>query len=92
MVCGCSIDLPDTPGGMLGGQVGETIHGDGTGEQELTSFYIFRAIGGQHEQLHGAFHVDAMGFLRGNFGLGGERSRQMENDVEIVIVKLLDFN
>jgi len=77
---------------MLGGQVGETIHGDGTGEQELDFLFIlFRAIGGQHEQLHGAFHVDAMGFLRGNFGLGGERSRQMENDIKIVIVKLLDF-
>ena len=82
----------DGAGGVLGGQVGETIDGNGTWEEELNFFFVsLGAVGRQHEQLHGAFHVNAVGLLGGHFGLGGEGGSQVKDKVEVAIVKELDL-
>ena len=78
-------------GRVLAGPVREAVHGDRTGEKEFDRFLeLFRFVIRQHQQLHGPFHVDAVGFLGGHLRFRGEGSCQMEDHIEVVIVKDLD--
>ena len=84
--------LRHAAGGFLRIQVYHSIGRDRTGKQKLDRFRIlFGTIRTQHQQLHRPFHVDAMRLLRRHLGLRGKRSRQVEDNIEVIIVKGFDL-
>jgi hypothetical protein len=84
--------LPDSALCLFLFQARHPIRGDRTGEQELHRLVVLlRPIGCHHQQLHRAFHVDAVRLLARHLSLRGKRSRQVEDHIEIIIVEGLDL-